>query len=420
MAAVKQKLTNVNAEIPVVEGKHEEYVCFLAYATIANSGMEASEGSSWARDWHGYVQKLKSGTATLSEFEQLDKLELLNHGRKYTKKAQDHAGSQCFVCRCTLDPAFALAWTSGRTICLWCQAWDDKDKEEMRNIDTVAIEEEISKISCHLEELTNENKSSSPGIKTPFNGVRELHPFMGFSEFERLDSVDRHQTCTCKKLVCTCITPEPSETDGEINSITGDMSASGFLPKPIILPIMFADTPADKDKPAKKRKTDQDIPVSQGPPLALGPTQVVAKPPVAQSIASMGPAKGTQEQAKGQDIAEVKENPSVADNPIGETPSAIKAGVDLEQCPWRLNKSSVLPPAPSSSSQTYLQSTLVVPKPANVDPQQPTPRNAPTPRRIVPPPRMVPPPEPQPTPRFAPPPPPPPPPQGKPLLIKIR
>ena len=48
MAAVKQKLTNVNAEIPVVEGKHEEYVCFLAYATIANWGMEASEGSSWA------------------------------------------------------------------------------------------------------------------------------------------------------------------------------------------------------------------------------------------------------------------------------------------------------------------------------------------------------------------------------------
>ena len=95
MAAVKQELTDVNAEIPVVEGKSEEYVCFLAHATIANSGMEASEGSSWARDWHGFVQKLKSGTATLSEFEQLDKLELLNHGRKYKKKAQDHAGSQC-------------------------------------------------------------------------------------------------------------------------------------------------------------------------------------------------------------------------------------------------------------------------------------------------------------------------------------
>ena len=90
MVAVKQKLTNVNAEIPVVEGKNEEYVCFLACATITNSAMEASEGSSWARDWHGFVQKLKSGTATLSEFEQLDKLELLNHGRKYKKKAQDH------------------------------------------------------------------------------------------------------------------------------------------------------------------------------------------------------------------------------------------------------------------------------------------------------------------------------------------
>ena len=191
--------------------------------------MEASEGSSWARDWHGFVQKLKSGTATLSEFEQLDKLELLNHGRKYKKKAQDHAGSQCFVCRCTLDPAFALAWTSDRTICLWCQAWDDKDKEEMHLIDAGAIEEEISKISCHLEEL--ENKSSSPGIKTPFNGVPEFHHPMSFSEFERLDSVDRHQTCTCKKLVCTCITPEPSETDGETNLITSDLSASGFLPQ---------------------------------------------------------------------------------------------------------------------------------------------------------------------------------------------
>ena len=44
MDAVKQKLTNVNAEIPVVEGKNKEYVCFLAYATIASSGMEASEG----------------------------------------------------------------------------------------------------------------------------------------------------------------------------------------------------------------------------------------------------------------------------------------------------------------------------------------------------------------------------------------
>ena len=390
MAAVKQKLTNVNAEIPVVEGKNKEYVCFLAHATIANSGMEASEGSSWARDWHGFVQKLKSGTATLSEFEQLDKLELLNHGRKYKKKAQDHAGSQCFVCRCTLDPAFALPWTSDRTICLWCQAWDDKDKEEMHLIDAGAIEEEISKISCHLEEL--ENKSSSPCIKTPFNGVPEFHPPMSFSEFERLDSVDRHQTCTCKKLVCTCITPEPSETDGETNLITSDLSASGFLPKPI----RFANMPADEDKPAKKRKTDQDIPVPQGPPRAPGPTQVVAKPPV-------------------------------ADNPTGETPSAIKAGVDLEQCPWRLNKSAI-PPAPSSSSQTscHQQSTLVVPKPAHVDPRQATPRIAPTPPRIVPQPRIVPPPEPQPTPRLVPPPPPPPrrsassPPQGKPLIIKIR
>ena len=153
-------------------------------------------------------------------------------------------------------------------------------------------------------------------------------------------------------------------------------------------------------------------------------TQVVAKPPVAQSIASMGPAKGTQEQAKGQDIAEVKENPSVADNPTGEPPSAIK--VDLKQCPWNLNKSSP-PPAPSSESQTscHQRSTLVVPKPGSVDPQQPTPRSAPTPPRIAPRPRVVPPPEPQPTPRFVPPPPPPPqrparsPPQGKPLLIKI-
>merc|ERR1712086_403132 len=104
---------------------------------------------------------------------------------------------------------------------------------------------------------------------------------MSFSEVEGLDSVGRHQTCTCEKVICTCITPEPSETDGETNLITGDLSASGFLPKPI----RFADTPADEDKPAKKRKIEQDLSVPQGPPHALGPIPVVAKPPVAQSIA---------------------------------------------------------------------------------------------------------------------------------------
>ena len=366
---------------------------------------------------------MQAKTATVEEFKKIDLDVLLKEAWK-SKKAADVVEKTnqplgaCYVCRSDLDPALSMRWSEhdGRMICLCCWAEEEPDREAMSGIALESIADLEARVWQIIEKGMDAGRSQGPESKS--------------NDWDQSDAPNaiswRTPTLPVTKTHPQVFGPaKPFQKTLPMFGETGLPHASQVSEPtcPSQKTIRFADTPADEDKPAKKRKTDQDIPV---PPHTLGPTQVVAKPPVAQSIASMGPAKGTQEQAKGQDIAEVKENPSVADNPTGETPSAIKA--DLKQCPWNLNKSDELPPAPSSSSQAswHQRSTPVVPKPASVDPQQPTPRSAPTPPRIAPRPRVVPPLEPQPTPRFVPPPPPPPqrpassPPQGKPLLIKIR
>ena len=379
---------------------------------------------------------MQAEKATVEEFKKIDLDVLLKEAWK-SKKAADVVEKtnqplgacspketafrdRCHVCRSDLDPALSMRWSEldGRMICLCCWAEEEPDREAMSVIALESIADLEARVWQIIEKGMDAGRSQGPESKS--------------NDWDQWDAPNaiswRTPTLPVPEIHAQVFGPaKPFQKTLPMFGETGLPHASQVSEPtcPSQKTIRFADTQADEDKPAKKRKTDQDIPEPKGPPTTLGPTQVVAKPPVAQSIASMGPAKGTQEQAKGQDIAEVKKNPSVADNPTGETPSEIKA--DLKQCPWNLNKSSS-PPAPSSESQTscHQQSTLVVPKPAHVDPRQATPRSAPTPPRIVPQPRIVPPPEPQPTPRLVPPPPPPPrrsassPPQGKPLIIKIR
>ena len=351
---------------------------------------------------------MQAKTATVDEFKKIDLDGLLKEAWK-SKKAADVVEKtnqplgacspketafrdRCHVCRSDLDPALSMRWSEldGRMICLCCWAEEEPDREAMRGIALESIADLEARVWQIIEKGMDAGRSQGPESKS--------------NDWDQSDAPNaiswRTPTLPVTKTHPQVFGPaKPFQKTLPMFGETGLPHASQVSePTCPSQKTRFADTPADEDKPAKKRKTDH-IPFSQGPPHTL-------------------------EQAKGQDIAEVKENPSVADNPTGETPSAIKA--DLKQCPWNLNKSDELPPAPSSSSQTscHQRSTLVVPKPANVDPQQPTPRSAPTPPRIAPRPRVVPPPEPQPTPRFVPPPPPPQrpassPPQGKPLLIKI-